>query len=57
MGQQPEKVQQAGRYNLCSKLVRVMHASEVTGQTVDVAVLPEAGAPGTFHHYCFLSET
>ena len=34
-----------------------MHALEVTGQTVDVAVLLGAGAPGTFHHYCFVSET
>lgn len=32
-----------------------MRASGVTGQTVDVAVLPEAGAPGTFHHYWFVS--
>ena len=33
-----------------------MHASRVTGQTVDVAVLPEAEAPGTFHHYCSVSD-
>lgn len=32
-----------------------MHASGVTDQTEDVAVLPEAGAPGTFLLYCFVS--
>lgn len=33
-----------------------MHASEVTGQTVDVAVLLEDGALGIFHHTLFVSE-
>lgn len=56
MGQQPEKVQWAERCYLYSKLVRVMHASEVTGQTVDVAVLLEDGALGIFQYHFFVSE-
>lgn len=33
-----------------------MHASEVTGQSVDVAVLLEDAALGIFHHYSLVSE-
>ena len=48
MDQQAGKVLQAEMHNLCSKLVTARHASGVTGQTVDVAVLAEAGVPGGF---------
>ena len=48
MDRQAGKVVQAGRHNLCSKVVMVTHASGVTGQTADVAVQAEAGAPGGF---------
>lgn len=46
MGRQAEKVHQAESGNLCSKLLRSRDASGLTGWTMDVLALVEAGDPG-----------